>query len=92
LGLGYSAADDELDVAMNELFQHSEQCYAIFNSALSTALSIDTFLSCKELATQIHATPWILGGFPYPLFFAVSQAAAFHGVMLLLTKLFTMGL
>jgi hypothetical protein len=33
-----------------------------------------------------------LGGFPYPLFFAASQAIAFHGVMLLLTKLFTMGL
>jgi hypothetical protein len=77
---------------MNELFQHSEQCYAVFNSAIPTAFSIDTFLPCRELATQIHITPWILGGFPYPLFFAVSQAVAFHGVMGLLTKLFTMGL
>jgi hypothetical protein len=77
---------------MEELFRHSEQCYAIFNSALPTALSIDIFLPCKELSSAIHATPWILGGFPYPLFFAASQALAFHGVMLLLTKLFTMGL
>jgi len=77
---------------MSELFQHSEQCYAIFNSALPAALSMDIFSPCKELATAIHATPWILGGFPYPLFFAASQALAFHAVMLLLTKLFTMGL
>jgi len=77
---------------MSELFQHSEECYVVFNSALSTALSIDIFSPCKELATAIHFTPWILGGFPYPLFFAASQAIAFHGVMLLLTKLFTMGL
>jgi hypothetical protein len=77
---------------MDEIFLQSEQCYTIFNSALPTTLSIDMFLPCKELATQIHATPWILGGFPYPLFFAVSQAIAFHSVMILLTKLFTMGL
>jgi hypothetical protein len=77
---------------MEELFQHSEQCYTVFNAALPTALSIDIFLPCRDLATAIHATPWILGGFPYPLFFAVTQAIAFHGVMLLLTKLFTMSL
>lgn len=77
---------------MDNLFQHSEQCYAVFSTAFSTALSIDMLLPCKELVTQIHATPWILGSFPYPLFFAVVQALAFHGVMLLLTKLFTMGL
>ena len=77
---------------MEELFQHSEQCYAVFNSALPTAFSIDMFSPCKELSSAIHATPWILGGFPYPLFFAASQSLAFHGVMLLLTKLFTMGL
>jgi hypothetical protein len=76
---------------MEELFRYSEQCYAVFNSA-STALSFDIFLPCKELSSAIHVTPWILGGFPYPLFFAASQALAFHGVMLLLTKLFTMGL
>lgn len=70
------------------LFQNSEKCYAILERfADSSAL-----LPCKELVEAIHTQPWVLGGFPYPLFFAVSQALAFHGVMLLLTKLFTMGL
>jgi hypothetical protein len=70
------------------LFQNSEKCYA----ALERVIDSSALLPCKELVEAIHAQPWVLGGFPYPLFFAVSQAIAFHGVMLLLTKLFTMGL
>jgi hypothetical protein len=70
------------------LFQNSEQCYALLERVIDTS----NLLPCKELVEAIHAQPWVLGGFPYPLFFAVSQAIVFHGVMLLLTKLFTMGL
>jgi hypothetical protein len=70
------------------LFQNSEKCYAI----LERIIDASALLPCKELVEAIHHQPWLLGGFPYPLFFAISQALAFHGVMLLLTKLFTMGL
>jgi len=70
------------------LFQNSEKCYAI----LERIIDASTLLPCKDLVEAIHHQPWLLGGFPYPLFFAISQALAFHGVMLLLTKLFTMGL
>jgi hypothetical protein len=70
------------------LFQNSEKCYA----ALGWLTDASALLPCKELVEAIHHQPWLLGGFPYPLFFACSQALAFHGVMLLLTKLFTMGL
>lgn len=70
------------------LFQDSEKCYALLERVIDTS----NLLPCKELVEAIHAQPWVLGGFPYPLFFAISQAIAFHGVMLLLTKLFTMGL
>lgn len=70
------------------LFQNSEKCLA----ALERFIDASALLPCKELTEAIHAQPWVLGGFPYPLFFALSQALAFHGAMLLLTKLFTMGL
>ncbi len=70
------------------LFQNSEKCYAVLERVIDSS----ALLPCKELVEAIHAQPWVLGAFPYPLFFAVSQAIAFHGVMLLLTKLFTMGL
>lgn len=70
------------------LLQNSEKCYV----ALERFIDVSALFSCKELVEAIHAQPWLLGGFPYPLFFAISQALAFHGVCCLLTKLFTMGL
>ena len=70
------------------LFQNSEKCYALLERVIDSS----SLLPCKELVEAIHTQPWVLGGFPYPLFFAASQAIAFHGVCCLLTKLFTMGL
>lgn len=69
------------------LFQNSEKCYAV----LEQIIDASALLPCKDLTEAIHAHPWLLGGFPYPVFFAASQALVFHGAMLLLTKLFTMG-
>jgi hypothetical protein len=71
------------------IFQNSEKCYAILKGVV---FSTNELLSCKAMVEAIHVQPWLLGGFPYPLFFAITQAFAFHGVCCLLTRLFTMGL
>jgi hypothetical protein len=85
--VGNRFENDAMDVEI--IFQNSEKCYMLLQGGV---ISTSELLPCKAMAEAIHAQPWLLGAFPYPLFFAVSQALAFHGVMLLLTKLFTMGL
>jgi hypothetical protein len=81
---------------MTELYQHANACFEYLDSLSPLSGDIqaagDSLQQCFNLAAAIHAQPWLLGGFPYPLFKSLLECAAFHGVFLLLTKLFTLGL
>jgi hypothetical protein len=81
---------------MTELYQHADACFLYLDSLTPLPGNVqavgDSLQQCLSLAAAIHAQPWLLGGFPYPLFKSLLECAAFHGVFLLLTKLFTLGL
>ena len=81
---------------MTELYESASACFNYLDSLapLSGDIQVagDYLQQCLSLVVAIHAQPWILGGFPYPLLKSLLECAAFHGVFLLLTKLFTLGL
>ena len=81
---------------MTELYQHADACFLYLDSLTPLSRDFqavgDSLQQCLSLAAAIHAQPWLLGGFPYPLFKSLLECAVFHGVFLLLTKLFTLGL
>lgn len=81
-------------VIMQELINAASVCFQGFNnfSGGDVSLTSEVAKSCFVLVEAIDKRPWILSEFPYPLLFSVIQAASFHGVMLLLTKLFALGL
>jgi hypothetical protein len=74
---------------MDELFQHSEACYT---ALAAVQIELPVILNhCQPLVTQIHQRPWILSEFPYPLLKVAVECLSFHGIMLLLTKMFCLG-
>ena len=81
---------------MNELYASANTCFNYLDSLAPLSGNVqavsDSLQQCLSLAAAIHAQPWLLGGFPYPLLKSLLECAAFHGVFLLLTKLFTLGL
>ena len=81
---------------MSELYESATACFTYLDSLSPLTSDVqavgDTLQSCFELVTAIHNQPWLLGGFPYPLVKSLLEFSIFHGVLLLMTKLFTMGL
>lgn len=81
---------------MDNLYEHAESCFAYLESLQLIASQIQVsganILHCYTLTQGIHAQPWLLGGVPYPLIKAGTELFAFHGVMLLLSRIFTLGL
>lgn len=75
---------------MEELINSAHICWEGLQEGFN--LSVDIGKHCLSLTEAIEKRPWILSEFPYPLTFSVLQAVSFHGVMLLLTRLFTLGL
>ena len=75
---------------MEELINSAHICWEGLNQDFN--LTVEVAEHCFKLTSAIEKRPWILSEFPYPLTFSVLQAASFHGVMLLLTRLFTLGL
>jgi len=75
---------------MEELINSAHICWEGLQEDFN--LSIEVGQHCLNLTTAIQKRPWILSEFPYPLTFSLVQAVSFHGAMLLLTKLFTLGL
>lgn len=75
---------------MEDLINSAHICW----EGLSQSFQLDPEISqhCFDLVSAIERRPWILSEYPYPLIFSCLQAASFHGVMILLTKLFTLGL
>lgn len=75
---------------MEELINSAHICWEGLNKSFE--LNPDISQHCFDLVSAIERRPWILSEYPYPLVFSVVQAASFHGAMLLLTRLFTLGL
>lgn len=80
---------------MEQLYQTIEACRTYLEpKILDSTFVVDTaqVQPCYELANSLHLQPYLLGGVPYPLIYSVLNFVVFHGVMLLLTKIFTLGL
>ncbi len=81
---------------MTELYASANTCFNYLDSLTPLSGDFQTagdyLQHCFDLAAAVHGQPWILGGFPYPLFKSLLECAVFHGVFFLLTKLFTLGL
>jgi hypothetical protein len=81
---------------MDNLYEHAESCFAYLESLqpLASQIQLDgaKILHCYTFTQSIHAQPWLLGGVPYPLIKAGAELFAFHGVMLLLSRMFTLGM
>lgn len=75
---------------MEDLINSSQVCFEGLQQSFD--LSVEIAQHCLKLTEAIDKRPWILSEYPYPLFFSVVKAASFHGVMLLMTFLFTLGL
>jgi hypothetical protein len=75
---------------MEELINSASICFQGLQDSFNLSPEIGN--QCLRLTEAIDERPWILSEFPYPLTFSLVQAMLFHGTMLLLTRLFTLGL
>lgn len=71
-----------------QIHQAYLSCYSYLNAAAAgQAGDIQQAIACQSVLPYLS-----ISQFPWAVFSSLLQATAFHGTMLLLTKLFTLGL